>query len=62
MVRVETRKMTPVLRGSQMVFNKEYLNECKMSVDGKYVVLYEEGKITIAKELESAKVKTVESK
>lgn len=60
MVKVETRKMTPVLRGSQMLFNKDFLNECGLSVDGKYVVVYEEGKITIAKELKSVEVKTVE--
>lgn len=57
MIKIEIRKMTPVLRGSQMVFNKDILIECGFDPSGKYVIVYEEGKITIAKELKSAEVK-----
>jgi len=56
-IKIEIRKMTPVLRGSQMVFNKDILIECGFDPSGKYVIVYEEGKITIAKELKSAEVK-----
>jgi len=56
-IKIESRKMTSVLRGSQIVFNKDILVECGFDPEGKYVVLYEEGKITIAKELKSAEVK-----
>jgi len=57
MLKIETRKMTPVIRGSQIVLNKDILIECGFDPSGKYVVVYEEGKITIAKELKSAEVK-----
>jgi len=57
MVKVETRKMTPMPAGCQMVFNKEYVESAGFDPAGKYVILYEENKITIAKELKSAEVK-----
>jgi hypothetical protein len=57
MVRIETRKMTPVPRGSQMVFNTENLTSCGFDPAGKYVIVYEENKITIAKELKTAEAK-----
>ena len=57
MVEIEKRKMTPMPRGSQMVFNKEYIESAGLNPAGQYFVVYEQGKITIAKELKSAEVK-----
>ena len=59
MIRVETKKITNTHTHGLMSFNKNHLKECGMPAGAEYVVVYDNGIITIAKELKSVEVKVV---
>lgn len=51
--KVETRRLTETRTNAIMAFDKEMLKNCGFPVKQDYNVIYEEGKITIVKELDS---------
>ena len=57
MVNIEHRTITSTHTHAIIVLNKKLLTEHGFKLSEEYIVLYEQGKITIAKELKSAEVK-----
>lgn len=55
--KVETRRLTDTRTNAVMAFNKKTLIECGFPTCEDYNVLYEDGKITIVKDLNLVEVK-----
>lgn len=62
MLKVENKRMTAARTHAVMTFNNQALKDCGMPPGKDYVVVYEDGKITIAKELKAVEVNSSSDK
>lgn len=57
--RIEQRKLTKTPTHAVMALNVKTLEECGFPTGEEYNVIYEDGKVTIVKEIKSVEIKTI---